>query len=305
MTDINTDTLISGRMAPTPLPSKRDKKSPTRPADWLVMVGLPALLILAWAIARTGVYTPGSDLGYLLGLTGGVMLLLLFLYPLRKHLKLLHSWGRTKYWFALHMLFGILGPVFILMHSTFHVGSLNAGVALTCMLLVAGSGVVGRFIYTRIHYGLYGERARFREVQSQLARQLEELQSVLRRVPRTDTLLKSFEDFAFRSQTGLPRRTWRFLTLGVRARWVHLRCMRELQVVYADEALRMHWARSESQRRTSGAQSLVATYLSSVQRVAQFTTWERLFSWWHVLHVPLVYMLVLSAIAHVVAVHIY
>ena len=46
-------------------------------------------------------------------------------------------------------------------------------------------------------------------------------------------------------------------------------------------------------------------YLSSVQRAAQFATWERMFSWWHVLHVPLVYMLVLSAIAHVIAVHIY
>ncbi len=44
---------------------------------------------------------------------------------------------------------------------------------------------------------------------------------------------------------------------------------------------------------------------AAVQRVAQFGVFERLFSCWHVLHVPLVYMMVLSAIAHVVAVHMY
>ena len=46
-------------------------------------------------------------------------------------------------------------------------------------------------------------------------------------------------------------------------------------------------------------------YLDSVQRVSQYAAFVRLFSLWHVLHVPLVYMLVLSAIAHVVAVHMY
>jgi hypothetical protein len=33
--------------------------------------------------------------------------------------------------------------------------------------------------------------------------------------------------------------------------------------------------------------------------------YERLFALWHVLHVPLVYMLVAAAIAHIVAVHMY
>jgi hypothetical protein len=58
-------------------------------------------------------------------------------------------------------------------------------------------------------------------------------------------------------------------------------------------------------RRMRGARRLVIEYLESVQRVSHYTIYVRLFSLWHVLHVPLVYMLVLSAIAHVVAVHMY
>jgi hypothetical protein len=50
---------------------------------------------------------------------------------------------------------------------------------------------------------------------------------------------------------------------------------------------------------------LIRHYVRAVQQVAQFGAYERLFSWWHMLHVPFLYMLVLSAIAHVVAVHMY
>ena len=46
-------------------------------------------------------------------------------------------------------------------------------------------------------------------------------------------------------------------------------------------------------------------YLRTAQRLAQIHVYQRLFSWWHVLHVPLVWMLVATAIAHVIAVHMY
>jgi len=49
----------------------------------------------------------------------------------------------------------------------------------------------------------------------------------------------------------------------------------------------------------------VDEYLMGAQRVALFTAWSRVFSWWHVAHVPFVYLLVISAIVHVIAVHAY
>jgi len=50
---------------------------------------------------------------------------------------------------------------------------------------------------------------------------------------------------------------------------------------------------------------LIERYLASVVRVAQFTAYERVFALWHIAHVPFVYLLVISAIIHVVAVHAY
>jgi hypothetical protein len=45
--------------------------------------------------------------------------------------------------------------------------------------------------------------------------------------------------------------------------------------------------------------------LQAVQRRAQFSTYEKLFSLWHVIHIPFLCMLVITALVHVVAVHIY
>jgi hypothetical protein len=52
-----------------------------------------------------------------------------------------------------------------------------------------------------------------------------------------------------------------------------------------------------------------ATHIRDSIRVArdaaQFRTYERLFSMWHIFHIPLVYMMVFSGIYHVISVHMY
>ena len=56
------------------------------------------------------------------------------------------------------MVLGTLGPLAALYHCNFTTGSVNSRVALYAALLVAGSGFVGRYIYSKIHLGLYGRR---------------------------------------------------------------------------------------------------------------------------------------------------
>jgi hypothetical protein len=77
-------------------------------------------------------------------------MLILFLYPLRKHFKFMKDLGKLKWWFVVHMFLGVGGPLLILLHSTFRIGSLNAAIALYSMLIVAISGVIGRFLYARV-----------------------------------------------------------------------------------------------------------------------------------------------------------
>ncbi|MBK9655894.1 MAG: hypothetical protein IPO66_10680 [Rhodanobacteraceae bacterium] len=104
-----------------------------------------ALTLLVIFGARTDLYSVDSDFAYWLGVVGGSAMLTLLLYPLRKRLDRYLSFGRLRYWFSGHMVLGIAGPVLILLHCKLSLGSLNAKVAFWSMVVVAASGIVGRF----------------------------------------------------------------------------------------------------------------------------------------------------------------
>ena len=88
--------------------------------------------------------------------------------------------------------------------------------------------------------------------------------------------------------------------------WLTYRtCTADVQQPLRELALETGWDGDSVVRRERLARKLIRRYLQSVVRVAQYTAYERLFSLWHVAHVPFVYLLIISAIVHVVAVHAY
>ena len=255
--------------------------------------------------ARHAPFTAGSPLGYWIGVAGGVAMLLLFLYPMRKRWRIAARWGRTRWWFAVHMVLGIAGPLLIVLHSTLRLRSLNATVAFVSMALVAASGVVGRYLYVRIHHGLYGQRASLAEFRNQAGLGTAEVRSKLAFAPIVEIRLERFAERAEQIGRDGLKQPWRFFLLGLSVWRERHRSCGEVSRVLAMRAHSEDWSAAQLARASRAAKVLVAEYLRAVQRLAQFTVFERLFSWWHVLHVPLVYMLVLSAIAHVIAVHMY
>ena len=296
----HTQTLSAGQP-----PKDSAASSPTKAGNLLLLPALVLAGVLVWLAAWGGFYTPGDDFGYYLGLVGALMMLVLLLYPLRKHIGFLKNMGGIRHWFRLHMFFGIAGPLLILFHSTFTIGSLNAGVAMGCMLLVAGSGVVGRFMYRRIHHGLYGRRATLQEMLAQFGAQEGEVRSKFHFAPRVETRLKAFGDLANSRPQGFLRSTWQFLTISLHARYVRRQCMRDLKKILGIHAAQRGWERHKLRRRLDAAGEMISTYLEAARHAAQFSAYERLFSLWHILHVPFVFMLVISGVVHVIAVHMY
>jgi hypothetical protein len=249
-------------------------------------------------------YKPGVGFGYYLGLVGGVMMLLMLLYPVRKHMQIARSWGPLRYWFMLHMIFGIGGPVLVLFHSTFHVRSLNAGVALYSMLLVAASGIIGRFIYKRIHHGLYGRKSNLEELQQAVdanQNKVSKVNAVLMEATGIDEKLKQFRVMAIDQNRGLAERAWKFMTLGWRRRNLASHCRWELRQAVAHLAKAQGWDRQQQEQHYLEVAQNVEEYLRAVQQAAQFSSYERLFRLWHILHSPFVWLLGISGIVHVIA----
>ncbi|CAG0995701.1 hypothetical protein BURK1_02521 [Burkholderiales bacterium] len=273
--------------------------------DGVLVLLIAAFAVVATVLARSVPWAPGSDVGYALGVASGIALLGLFLYPLRKRWAPVRHWGASRGWFAAHMMLGIAAPLLVVLHSRLQLGSLNATVAFTCMVLVATSGVVGRFLYARIHAGLYGEETSLAALREEVARRIGALREGGGLGSELDARLAAFASLADRASEGGWRHLFRLARLGVDRTLAARACGALVASALAGGSRVTGGERRALKRRIAGKRALLGAYLRGVQRVAQFRAFQRLFSWWHVLHVPLVWMLVATTIAHVVAVHMY
>lgn len=284
---------------PAPSPVAATRWRPTRRNALLTAGFLVIAATLYVAIAAP--YTAASPLGYTLGLVGGVLMLLLLPYALRKRLRCLRQWGTMRGWFLFHIAAGLLGPLLILFHTTFRIGSLNGGVALACTLLVTASGLVGRFFYRQVHRGLSGSRATQEELQAALDAQFARLEPLLAHLPAIAAETRGFLALATGSALPIPRPLFRFLRLGTQRRAAARRIEQLLHAA----------ASGAGGAGAAGAADLVAlrqtidATLRAAQRAGQLATYERLFSLWHTVHLPFLYLLVLTAVVHVVACHAY
>lgn len=250
------------------------------------------LVILAtavgWEFREEYLLSPEDGIGYNLGILGGSMMLALLLYPLRKHAKFMRRAGSITGWFQVHMVFGILGPLAILYHCNFNLGAPNSNVALLCMGLMVTSGLIGRFIYSRVHRGLYGERLTV----AALIKQNETGQQVFSHLAGEMPAELSVALEAFRAdvtaQASFAGSFFRFLGSPFRL-----------------QALRRLWKKHRPANCSADADLAFRTYSDSLGKIAGFGFFDRLFSWWHVLHMPIFAMLVVTGLVHVWAVHNY
>jgi len=262
------------------------------------------LAYVLW-VRDEGHLTAESGLGYVLGIAGVAATLVLLLYPLRKRLKFMRNWGSTATWLHFHMLLGIVAPALILAHCNFRFGSQNSSIALISMLVVAGSGVVGRYIYTRIHFGLYGARASVEQLRTIIENEESHMGRVLSFCPTLRSRLFAFGAKVLAPQTNILLDAARILLIGYRIRWVRFLMFFSLSWNLRQEARRSGWSPAQRRQTAKNTRRFIADYLASIRTTVQFTFYERLFSFWHVLHIPLFFMLLIATLVHIVAVHMY
>ncbi len=288
------------------LAAAKDRRARSR-VHWPLVWTMLVVGVLIWGSrAHLERYiTPHRGIGYWLGITGGSMMLLLLLYSARKRANWLRWLGGIPAWFEIHMVLGIVGPVLIMFHSNFSFGATNSNVALICMLLVAGSGVIGRYIYTRLHAHLDGSE----NTLEQLKAAGERVRSQTHSITLLPGLLQAIEDVERRLIQPPKGPIARFLHVFTgalrmaRARWI----LRGEIKRAVEEAVRR-----ESPLIARHAQSLAMVArryayrrLDAGRRVNEYKVYARLFSFWHVLHIPLFFMLLIAGTVHVIAINVY
>ena len=248
-------------------------------------LGIALIMAAGWAKRDQQYLVAESGLGYWFGIIGGSMMLLLLLYPLRKRFQRWSMIGSVKAWFRIHMILGVAGPLIVIFHSGFKLGSFNSSVALFCMLLVAVSGLMGRYLYQRIHHGLYGSKVRCEEFQRD-----DELASLL--------LSGGGEiDFNLVDELEEIREKLTHKHTGINRSIGFYRKMRSRIDRLARYAARSNLGAAEKKE--------VKQHLLDLRQICVLGINEILFSYWHLLHLPLFVVMVLSGLIHVAVVHLY
>jgi len=262
-------------------------------------------LLVGWYNREEGHLTPDTGIGYWLGIAGGSAMLLLLIYPLRKRMKSLRHLGSVAGWFRLHMVLGIVGPTLILFHSNFKLGALNSNVALFAMLTVAASGLIGRYLYRRIHLGLYGRRAEIEELLADVDDLKNAIEGRFLLPQDLDAALDAYAARALAGRSGAAASFLALLGLHLRSRGERARLVRRTERHVRAAGKQRQWSWRVTRKRARGLRELLSRYFAAVNKAAAFSFYERLFALWHILHVPFFILLVLTAIAHIIAVHLY
>jgi hypothetical protein len=314
------ETYPSSNLDTSPLTSGRDRvAAPTEtklPAVTApgALVSLPtaafasavlALSLFGYSQRDDSLIDPKDGVGYWLGIAGSLTMLALLLYPLRKKYASWQRFGTVVGWFKWHMILGIVGPVMILFHSGFHVRATNSAVAALTLTLVVVSGIVGRYLYSKLHIGIYGTKSSalalikdaevFRQsfgdgLEDAASIQAELSLFVAEVLPEPGSIMGSIRQYSLVDRQSQAR---------------HLRLMVEAEAIIAAQALRQHWSSESYESRLNKAEQQLKAYFACLKRATGFRVYERIFAFWHILHMPLFFMLIFVVLAHIFAVHWY
>jgi hypothetical protein len=248
--------------------------------------------------------TPTRGLGYALGIVGGSLMLVLLMYPARKRAEWLHFIGGVPIWYRIHMTLGIVGPTMVLFHSNFSLGATNSNVALFCMLAVSGSGLIGRYIYSRVYGDWHDHKSTLEELQATA--------ELLRNQSHTITMLPDYLGAIEREEERLfsPAKSpvgalVRPVTMGMRSAMARWRLNNQIRRMVLEAARQSPTLAAHGRRLTATAMSYATRRLNAVRLVREHTFYVKLFSLWHIAHVPFFIMTLVAGIVHVVSVTVY
>jgi hypothetical protein len=230
---------------------------------------------------------PAGSWGLGFGVVGAFMMILMLTYSLRKRIKSFTHMGSLAGWLRLHIYLGIVGPVLIVLHTSFKVQGLVA-VSFWSMVVVALSGYFGRYLYLQIPRNIQGHELGLHEIEESnraLSAMLSEEYKVGEdQLVRLDALV----DVRLPQRAGL----WRSLLVSFISDigWIFKR--RRVQKEYG-EILSLPRTHLRQLMRLMRERAQLRRRILLLSRIQQ------LFHYWHVVHKPFAIVMYIVMTVHI------
>ena len=211
----------------------------------------------------------------MIGIVGTVMVVVgVILYSTRKRARLMQRRGPMRTWLNVHIYLCLTGPMLVTFHTALKFGGLGA-YSYWSMMIVAGSGIIGRWLYQQFPREIRGRELSLAEVQEEQA------------------LVHQLLERAHAGAPAVLAGVQRFTEASV-ARIRAARGLLTLPYLMLDDALRplrLALLRQRLRRRgrlprgeVVAVVGLVKSQITTARRLAFLGLFRRLFLYWHVTH---------------------
>ncbi len=231
---------------------------------------------------------PAGSRGLMFGIIGASMMVLMLIYSVRKRTKALGGKIPLRSMLNVHIYCGIIGPLFIVLHTSFKVQGLVA-VSFWSMVAVALSGFFGRYLYSQIPRNIQGNELGLKEIEQESTAMTKTLKT---RFNLDDPILQQIESIFSRELIHTQRGTIRSIVTLMfddlirpftrRSLWRKLRRIIILPKLQFQDLFELSFKRTLLRRRLAA--------LANVQK---------LFHYWHVIHKPFAIIMYLIMFVHI------
>lgn len=265
-----------------------------------LIVGLIAYGGTQWSQIN---FRASFDFTYNSGLIGGILMLITLLYAVRKRIKVMKKTGGMEGWYYFHLIGGVVGPFIIIFHTSFSLRSINSTMAFVAMMLVVVSGLFGRYIYTRIGYGLHGKIENIKESESVLIESIRKYDSQF--VENIERRLSTFALACLAGPKSFLKLPLQFVAIRTAAATCYVTAAEDMSRMLKMQAHEQSWSVQVYKNLLDEEKRLLREHINSVMEIAHVHLYERVLVRWRILHIPLLYILFITGWAHVLAVHMY
>lgn len=230
---------------------------------------------------------PSGVLGHGFGIIGSMMMIIgVAVYMIRKRVRRFFNIGFLKHWLELHIFLCTVGPILILYHTAFKFGGIVA-VSFWSMVAVVASGVAGRFIYLQIPRTIQGKELSVNElndINDDLTHKLKSEYSI------NGNIISKLEKHSLTEKykgVGLGTSFAMMIQDYFGTRSVLRQIKRELR------KLNLRSEREKEILRISKSKLILS------RRIGMLRTTQKLFRYWHIVHLPFAITMFVIMFVHI------
>jgi hypothetical protein len=230
---------------------------------------------------------PSGAVGHGLGILGTLMMIFgVTVYMVRKRVRSFFNWGYLKHWLEFHIFLCSVGPLLVLYHTSFKFGGIVA-VSFWSMTAVVFSGVIGRFIYVQIPRSIQGREFDIKqldEMNSDISAKLK------KEIYGGEKLISDIEKLS-------DMHRYKQVTLGSSFLFIIKDFFRIKSTLY-------NIRKEMNKIRVPGMKAkeilrLIKQKLILSRRIALLRTSQKLFKYWHIVHLPFAITMFVIMFIHV------